>query len=190
MMTPGARWSARIPKDIVTAAWAELVAGSPRRIAHAWQRAAACAEDPRFIDADEMGDVGPLRKVCSECPVAASCLRDALESEESRYVDAVGVRGGLTARERNRLRRLRRRARGARPPALVPAEQPSPISRNDFVATVARLAANNTNYDEALRVCGYTGRDAPFYRRLWRAHRLDLYQALRAHTPNRTEGAA
>lgn len=192
MIEPGAGWTSRVPKDITTAVWAELVMGTSDRISYGWERDAACADDPRFYDADDAADLAELRQVCSECTVAASCLRDALETEESSYIKAIGVRGGLSSRERNRLRKLRRQARGKRPPVLVPGEPPalSSSSRAEFVEAVARLVDAGSSYGEALKSCGYTGREGQFYRRLWRAKRLDLYQSLRSQESASHQGAA
>lgn len=42
------------------------------------------------------------KRICAACPVIAECLHDALETIA---VDDHGIRGGLTAKERNQIRR-------------------------------------------------------------------------------------
>ena len=80
-----------------------------------WQQAAACRFEDRdlfFPPEQERGRYAPFQEaaakhICGRCPVAAECLGYALAADE-RY----GVWGGLSAEERQRLRRGRR-ARGA-----------------------------------------------------------------------------
>ena len=55
-----------------------------------------------------VGDTGRAKAVCAECPVRQDCLEFALTVREKE-----GVWGGLTAVERQRLVRRRRRQRRA-----------------------------------------------------------------------------
>jgi WhiB family redox-sensing transcriptional regulator len=81
----------------------------------AWRRSAACRFEDRdlfFPPEEEHGGYVTFREVaakriCGGCPVVRECLDYALHADE-RY----GVWGGLSAGERERLRRGRR-ARGA-----------------------------------------------------------------------------
>lgn len=70
----------------------------------AWRAEAACRGRPLGLFFPRRGDIGIAAKaICASCPVAEACLSAAL-AEESHSGPA-GVRGGLTARERARLRR-------------------------------------------------------------------------------------
>ncbi|HLZ39029.1 MAG TPA: WhiB family transcriptional regulator [Mycobacteriales bacterium] len=81
----------------------------------AWQDSAACRFEDRdlfFPPDEERGRYAGFREaaakqICRSCPVAGECLDYALRADE-RY----GVWGGMSAEERERVRR-RRRARGA-----------------------------------------------------------------------------
>ncbi len=54
-----------------------------------------------------------IRLFCDRCPVVAECLDDALSSN-SKYYDILGVRGGLTPRERASIRYRRQKAAAMR----------------------------------------------------------------------------
>ena len=79
-----------------------------------WAAEAACAglSTALFFPPEDAGpghslsrrDLSEARRVCAECPVRAECLEWAIERGE-RY----GVWGGLTAVERAKERRRRRR---------------------------------------------------------------------------------
>ena len=72
-----------------------------------WWRDALCAQT--FPDAffPEKGEsTRAALQVCASCPVQAECLAYALDHEP------VGVWGGMSARERLRINRQRRAARG------------------------------------------------------------------------------
>jgi WhiB family redox-sensing transcriptional regulator len=67
-----------------------------------WQEEAVCATVDPDLWHPEKGDAGAAaiaKRLCMDCPVRDQCLQDALDHDE-RY----GVWGGLTARERYRLR--------------------------------------------------------------------------------------
>ncbi len=72
-----------------------------------WQEEAACRELGSRLFFHPRGEQGPDRErrdeaakeVCALCPVQRDCLRHALEVAEP-----FGIWGGLTARERRRLR--------------------------------------------------------------------------------------
>jgi WhiB family redox-sensing transcriptional regulator len=64
---------------------------------------AACRDVPTDTFYPERGDplgTGPAKRICAGCPVRAECLADALERG-----DPWGVWGGLSERERRRLKR-------------------------------------------------------------------------------------
>lgn len=72
-----------------------------------WKAVAACRGlDPALLypDDDDPAAVARAKTVCGACPVQAQCLEHALAAREK-----LGVWGGLTARERQRLIRRRRR---------------------------------------------------------------------------------
>jgi hypothetical protein len=91
-----------------------------------WRSLAACrTEDPDlFFPLGTEGhwalQIEQAKNLCRRCPVAETCLTEALREEGGRY-DRYGIRGGLTAPERRNLRR--QRTRGATlPPAATLAE--------------------------------------------------------------------
>jgi hypothetical protein len=70
-----------------------------------WRRSAACrVSELNWFPEDEVG-VAACVSVCEACPVRHDCLTAAL-AETSRSYDEVGVRGGLTPKERRVLRRM------------------------------------------------------------------------------------
>ncbi len=71
------------------------------RIRYDWQEHAACKEADPDLFFPERGSPGDsAKRVCVNCSVRLECLEYALANSE-RY----GVWGGLTERERTRLRR-------------------------------------------------------------------------------------
>lgn len=65
-----------------------------------WREQALCAQaDPEAWFVDKGGSTKPAKRVCARCPVRPECLTDALANDE-RF----GVRGGLSERERRRLK--------------------------------------------------------------------------------------
>jgi WhiB family transcriptional regulator, redox-sensing transcriptional regulator len=71
-----------------------------------WREDALCAEtDPEAFFPEKGGSTREAKRVCSGCSVRAECLESALENDE-RF----GIWGGLSERERRRLRVMRRDA--------------------------------------------------------------------------------
>jgi WhiB family transcriptional regulator, redox-sensing transcriptional regulator len=72
-----------------------------------WQRRAACRdlETDRFYPEKGANEhtTAAAKRICAGCPVTAECLAYALERDE-RF----GIWGGLSERERRRLRPARR----------------------------------------------------------------------------------
>lgn len=67
----------------------------------AWQTDALCAQvDPEAFFPEKGGSTRDAKRVCEACDVRAECLEWALENDE-RY----GIWGGLSERERRKLRR-------------------------------------------------------------------------------------
>lgn len=67
----------------------------------AWQVDALCAQtDPEAFFPEKGGSTRDAKKVCSSCNVRSECLDYALENDE-RF----GIWGGLSERERRRLRK-------------------------------------------------------------------------------------
>lgn len=65
-----------------------------------WRDYAECLGMNTSIFYPEQGDsIAPARRTCRACPVQAECLNDALISNDQH-----GIRGGLTQRERRRLK--------------------------------------------------------------------------------------
>jgi WhiB family redox-sensing transcriptional regulator len=71
-----------------------------------WRLDALCAEtDPESFFPEKGGSTREAKRVCSGCEVRAECLEFALANDE-RF----GIWGGLSERERRRLRLMRRDA--------------------------------------------------------------------------------
>jgi WhiB family redox-sensing transcriptional regulator len=69
-----------------------------------WRRAALCAEtDPEAFFPEKGGSTREAKRVCAGCPVRMQCLEYALGNDE-RF----GIWGGLSERERRRIRLQRR----------------------------------------------------------------------------------
>lgn len=74
-------------------------------MSYEWMERAACLGlDPAlfFPPRGPVENWAPAKEVCASCPVTAECLNLALV-EGKRYED--GIYGGLTGRERRRLKR-------------------------------------------------------------------------------------
>ena len=66
-----------------------------------WQERALCAQtDPEAFFPEKGGSTREAKKICTGCEVKAQCLEYALANDE-RF----GIWGGLSERERRRLRR-------------------------------------------------------------------------------------
>ena len=66
-----------------------------------WQDRALCAQtDPEAFFPEKGGSTRDAKKICSSCEVRTRCLEYALENDE-RF----GIWGGLSERERRKLRR-------------------------------------------------------------------------------------
>ena len=69
--------------------------------AQSWQEQALCAEtDPEAFFPEKGGSTREAKKICTGCEVKAECLEYALSNDE-RF----GIWGGLSERERRRLKR-------------------------------------------------------------------------------------
>lgn len=67
-----------------------------------WHGRALCAQtDPEAFFPEKGGSTRDAKKICTGCEVRAECLSYALEHDE-RF----GIWGGLSERERRRLKRL------------------------------------------------------------------------------------
>ena len=92
---------------------AEPLPASPRPVIEmsedGWRLDALCAEtDPEAFFPEKGGSTREAKRVCTGCAVRAECLEFALTNDE-RF----GIWGGLSERERRRLRLVRRDAIGA-----------------------------------------------------------------------------
>jgi WhiB family redox-sensing transcriptional regulator len=66
-----------------------------------WMGDALCAQvDPEMFFPERGGSIRSAKAICRRCPVSAECLAYALEHHE-----VFGVWGGVTERERRKLRR-------------------------------------------------------------------------------------
>ncbi len=81
-------------------AWPELP-GFPTTDAIPWQERALCAQvDPEAFFPEKGGSTREAKQICTRCEVRAECLEYALDKDE-RF----GIWGGLSERERRRLKR-------------------------------------------------------------------------------------
>lgn len=77
------------------------VAGDPEQ--RTWMVDARCLDaDPEAFFPEKGGSTREAKRICADCPVAEPCLEYALANDE-RF----GIWGGLSERERRRVRRLR-----------------------------------------------------------------------------------
>ena len=67
-----------------------------------WADQAAClVAEPDTFFPEKGGSTREAKRICNDCPVKAECLEYALENDE-RF----GIWGGMSERERRKLRRL------------------------------------------------------------------------------------
>jgi WhiB family redox-sensing transcriptional regulator len=67
-----------------------------------WAAEAKCLNaDPDVFFPEKGGSTREAKRICSECPVRDECLEYALEEDE-RF----GIWGGMSERERRKLKRL------------------------------------------------------------------------------------
>ena len=96
------------------APYLRMLPPDPVREDLAWLDLARCAEvDPELFFIEKGGSTAPAKSICQSCEVRAECLEYALEHE---FISAYGVWGGMSERDRRRLKRQR-------------AANPSPQSR-------------------------------------------------------------
>ena len=93
--------SSSVPEQRSAASpWTDLSA------ADEWRQDALCAEtDPEAFFPEKGGSTREAKRVCAGCSVRVECLEAALANDE-RF----GIWGGLSERERRRLRMMRRDA--------------------------------------------------------------------------------
>jgi hypothetical protein len=70
-----------------------------------WHDLAACKGATALWYPERGHQATVARLICSTCPVSGPCLAEALADESRHGVEAVGIRAGLTPRERRQLRR-------------------------------------------------------------------------------------
>jgi len=92
-----ANWFVDVLKLGVAKAYGNEMDGDPL----AWQEDALCAQtDPEAFFPEKGGSTRDAKRICAQCTVRAECLEYALKNDE-RF----GIWGGLSERERRRLRR-------------------------------------------------------------------------------------
>ena len=91
--------AAPAPEPMPASSWNALSAA-----ADGWRLDALCAEtDPEAFFPEKGGSTREAKRVCSGCAVRVECLEAALTNDE-RF----GIWGGLSERERRRIRLQRR----------------------------------------------------------------------------------
>ena len=92
-----ANWFVDVLKLGVSKAYGSEIDGDPL----AWQEDALCAQtDPEAFFPEKGGSTRDAKRICAQCTVRAECLEYALKNDE-RF----GIWGGLSERERRRMRR-------------------------------------------------------------------------------------
>ena len=83
-------------------AWPVVVADAEDETVLGWQQDALCAQtDPEAFFPEKGGSTREAKRICVGCTVKSECLEYALGHDE-RF----GIWGGLSERERRRLKRL------------------------------------------------------------------------------------
>ncbi|MGO1560664.1 Sporulation regulatory protein WhiB [Actinomycetales bacterium JB111] len=92
----------------LTSSWDETDLSELEHLDHggegplSWQDRALCAQtDPEAFFPEKGGSTREAKRVCSSCDVRSECLEYALANDE-RF----GIWGGLSERERRRVKRL------------------------------------------------------------------------------------
>ncbi len=101
-----------------------ILTGKRRAVKVTWRREAACRDYlPTDADTDIWFGTSTIhmhpeaRKLCRSCPVSSECLIDAISEEAAGDISlSWGVRGGMTAQARKRLRRVIRNAKAPTKP--------------------------------------------------------------------------
>lgn len=116
--------------DDVGGAWADIPLPGD------WARLGRCRTAPSDIFFPGRGDdVAPARAVCAGCPVLAECREYGLT-----YAPLVGMCGGLTGRERRKLRHAREVQ--AREVAGLAPSGPVAVARGTLDALLEQLTAH------------------------------------------------
>ncbi|GAB3649151.1 hypothetical protein GCM10028833_16320 [Glycomyces tarimensis] len=81
-----------------------------------WQARALCAQtDPEAFFPEKGGSTRDAKRICARCEVKENCLQYALEHDE-RF----GIWGGLSERERRKIKRQAREAARRRAERIMP----------------------------------------------------------------------
>jgi len=90
-----------VTDTIISLVYDAMGIGGDEGSAPAWQDLALCAQtDPEAFFPEKGGSTREAKRVCRSCEVRQECLEYALEHDE-RF----GIWGGLSERERRRLKR-------------------------------------------------------------------------------------
>jgi WhiB family transcriptional regulator, redox-sensing transcriptional regulator len=90
-----------VTETIISLVYDAMGIGGDEGQAPAWQDLALCAQtDPEAFFPEKGGSTREAKRVCRSCEVRQECLEYALEHDE-RF----GIWGGLSERERRRLKR-------------------------------------------------------------------------------------
>jgi WhiB family redox-sensing transcriptional regulator len=94
-------WRCAVTDAIVTIVHDAFDIGADETAEPTWQDRALCAQtDPEAFFPEKGGSTREAKRVCRSCEVRAECLEYALAHDE-RF----GIWGGLSERERRRLKR-------------------------------------------------------------------------------------
>ena len=101
----GAQYRSGVPEnwfvDPVSLGVPGVRRGAPEDDTLAWQADALCAQtDPEAFFPEKGGSTRDAKRICTSCEVRDACLEYALQNDE-RF----GIWGGLSERERRKLKR-------------------------------------------------------------------------------------
>ncbi len=118
-----------------------------------WQARALCAQtDPEAFFPEKGGSTRDAKRICARCEVKENCLQYALDHDE-RF----GIWGGLSERERRKIKRQAREAARRRTERLpVVVCMPSPMI-NPALTTEVVFAAEQRHADPVLVGSGHGG---------------------------------
>lgn len=93
-----------------------------------WERKSLCAQtDPEAFFPEKGGSTRDAKRICQRCPVIGDCLNAALSRDE-RF----GIWGGLSERERRRLKRSLEAASGVADPAAADSDDIDDLDEDEL----------------------------------------------------------
>lgn len=109
-----------------------------------WLEQAVCAQtDPEAFFPEKGGSTREAKSVCVTCPIVRECLQYALDHDE-RF----GIWGGLSERERRKLKKTLTKEKKMNDLNTAPEE--APVMLPDYIVELAELLAATENHKDPL----------------------------------------